>query len=307
MITGFPKQSPPAHRSPPLTSRITTPSSAVLVDTYEAFDRFIGAFVAGHLNLIIVIGRAGVAKSQSVRKAVGADACWLESNATAYGIYGELYRNRDRLVVIDDVDSLYADRAAVRLLKCLCQTDPVKSVAWHTAAVGKPGEGGVPNRFETRSRVCIIANDWKTLSANTAAVEDRGHVLHFDPTPEAVHTRVAEWFWDQEVHDWFGQFLHMIPDLSMRQYVRAAELKAAGIDWVSAILRDDIAPKVRLIAELKADDTFPEERDRVAAFESRGGGGKTTWYKWMKKIKPPGEVVGRIPLRCVRNGVFKAA
>ncbi|QDV81274.1 hypothetical protein [Planctomycetes bacterium TBK1r] len=269
-----------------MSERKSRPKNAVQIDSYEEFETYIQAFAAGHLNLLILVGRAGVAKSQTVRKTLGDNVCWIESNATAFGIYCELAAHRDELVVIDDVDSLYSDKQAVRLLKCLCQTDESKSLAWHSASTGKMSEG-LPSSFETKSRVCIIANEWKSLSANTAAVEDRGHVLFFEPTGEAVHRKVAGWFWDQEVHDWFADFLHLIPNLSMRHYVRAAELKAAGIDWVKTILSDEIPEKAMLVAKLKADTSFAEERDRVRAFTELGGGNKTTWYKWSNRICSP--------------------
>lgn len=267
-----------------MTARKSVPKDAVVVTTYAEFEQFVNAFAAGHLNLLLVIGRAGVAKSQTVRKTVGENVCWIESNASAFGIYRKLHEHKNRLVVIDDVDSLYSDKSAVRLLKCLCQTDPVKNVAWHTATTQKEGDG-LPSEFKTSSKVCLIANDWKSLNQNTAAVEDRGHLICFDPTPEEVHRKVAEWFWDQDVHDWFGQFLHLIPNLSMRHYVRATELKASGLDWVKMIVSDEIPPKALLVAKLKADISFKEERDRVAAFEAAGGGGKTTWYKWTRRVQ----------------------
>src|SRR5262245_18825178 len=109
------------------------PEGALVVRDYARLEEFVGAFAAGRLDLLIVVGRPGLAKSQSFRRAA-ADACWLEGNATAFGMYCALYHARDRLVVIDDVDSLYASAAAVRLLKCLCQTDPVKRLAWQSAA-----------------------------------------------------------------------------------------------------------------------------------------------------------------------------
>ncbi len=269
-----------------MTTRKSVPKEAVVVATYAEFEQFVEAFAAGHLNLLLVIGRAGVAKSQTIRRAVGNQVCWVESNATAFGIYRQIYEHRDRLVVIDDVDSLYSDKAAVRLLKCLCQTDPVKNVAWHTASTRKESEGeGLPIAFKTKSRVALIANDWKTLNANTAAVEDRGHLICFNPSSEEVHRKVAEWFWDQDIYDWFGEFLHLIPNLSMRHYVRASELKQSGLDWVKMLVSDAIPEKALLVAKLKADPSFKEERDRVAAFQAAGGGGKTTWYKWSRRIR----------------------
>ena len=111
-------------------------------------------------------------------------------------MYTKLYRYRDKFVVIDDVDSLYADRNGVRLVKCLCQTEPEKTVAWHSAARPLEREG-IPREFVTTSRVIIICNDWKSLNRNVMALQDRGHTLVFEPTAEEVHQKTGEWF-DQE-------------------------------------------------------------------------------------------------------------
>ena len=64
-------------------------------------------------------------------------------------MYVKLYRHRDEFVVIDDVDALYADRSGVRLLKCLCQTEEEKAVAWHSDAAawsGRASRGSSPPR-----------------------------------------------------------------------------------------------------------------------------------------------------------------
>ena len=134
-------------------------------------------------------------------------------------------------MVIDDVDSLYADRAAVRLLKALCQTDGRKTLAWESDAPALRREG-IPRRFSTSSRVLIIANDWRTLDVNVTALEDRGHLLSFTPTPLEVHRHTAGWFWDQEVFDWIGANLHHIGRPSMRLYHAAWEQKQAGLEAI---------------------------------------------------------------------------
>lgn len=277
-----------------MTTRLTTPESAITVRSYDELHRFVNAFADGHLNLLILIGSAGLAKSQAVRRAVGDEACWIEGNASAFGIYSKLYTYRDELVVIDDVDSLYADRSAVRLLKCLCQTDPVKRVAWETAAVSREADG-IPRQFETQSRVIIIANDWKTMDQNVAAVQDRGHLVCFEPTPEEVHKKVADWFWDQTIYDWFGDHLHLIPNHSMRLYVKAAELQAAGINWVQHLL-GDIPETTRLVAELRADGTFETESQRIEAFKGRGGGSRATYFNHKKKLRSNGLKLDRVEL-----------
>ena len=95
---------------------------AIPVRTYDELERYVKAFTARHLNLLIVVGGPGLAKSQAVRRLAGERVCWIEGNATAFGMYVALWRHKDELVIIDDVDNLYSDRCAVRLLKCLCQS-----------------------------------------------------------------------------------------------------------------------------------------------------------------------------------------
>ena len=110
------------------------------------------------LSFLILTGTAGLSKSERLRRVAGRRSFWVEGNATAFGMYQGLFENRDRPVVIDDVDSLYTDAAAVRLLKWLCRKDPIERLAWYPA-VACLGIY-VPGDLETESRVCVIANQW---------------------------------------------------------------------------------------------------------------------------------------------------
>jgi hypothetical protein len=255
-----------------------------VVRTYAQLQPFVAAFAQGHLNLLILAGRAGLAKSQLLRQAVGDRACWLEGNATAFGMYCALYAHRDQLVVIDDVDSLYASPAAVRLLKCLCQTDPVKRVAWQSAAAQLERED-IPRAFTTTSRVAILANDWRTLNANVAAVQDRGHVLLFEPTVAEVHRQAGAWFTDAEIYHWIGQHLHLIAEPSLRHYVRAAELKRAGLDWLQGLALPTLTPTTLLVARLQADPRYATEEARAQAFVALGGGCRATYFNHARRLR----------------------
>ena len=100
--------------------------NVITLTTFAELDAFISAFATGHINLLILIGERGLAKSRTVRRFLGDDVCWIQGNARPFGIYLKLYEFREELVVIDDVDSLHASSDGVRLLKCLCQTEPEK-------------------------------------------------------------------------------------------------------------------------------------------------------------------------------------
>ena len=129
-------------------------------------------------------------------------------------------------------------RGGVRLLKCLCQTEEEKAVAWHSDARNLERQR-IPREFTTKSRVVIISNDWQTLNKNVAALQDRGHVLHFEPAALEVHKEAGRWFDDEEIYRWFGENLHRVREPSLRHYVRSRELKAAGMDWTAVLAAED--------------------------------------------------------------------
>jgi hypothetical protein len=266
------------------------PDGALVVASFAKLQEYLGAFARGHLNLLILVGEAGLAKTRTVRAALGKGACWIEGNATPFGMYEKLYRHKDQFVVIDDVDSLYADKAGVRLLKCLCQTEDEKSVAWHTDARSLE-KHGIPREFTTTSRVIIIGNDWKTLNRNVAALQDRGHVLVFQPTAAEVHRQAGEWFNDQAIYAWFGANLHRMREPSFRHYVRARELKAAGMDWTEVLAEGADNPRARLAAEILASSAYRSTRERVRAFVRAGGGCRATFFNYRRRLgrRPDGE------------------
>jgi hypothetical protein len=150
--------------------RAGRPHKALRLTTYERLEEYLRAFAQGHFHLVILVGERGLSKTRAVRAVLGAQQiCWIEGNATPFGMYVKLYQHRDQFVVIDDVDELYADRRGVRLLKCLCQTEEEKSIGWHSDARNLVWRG-IPREFTTKSRVIIISNDWKTLNKNVDAL-----------------------------------------------------------------------------------------------------------------------------------------
>src|SRR5262249_20300629 len=145
----------------------------------------------------------------------------------------------------------------------------------------------VPQQFTTSSCVALIGNDWKTLNADVAALEDRGHVLFFEPTALEVHRQAAGWFWDQEIFDFVAAHLHLIVQHSLRTYGQASELKQAGLDWRRAVLSRCLTGPALLVARLKADPTFTGEAARVRAFIAAGGGCRATYYQHARTMRPP--------------------
>jgi hypothetical protein len=69
----------------------TLPRWAIRVTSYPHLQAFVQGFAQGHLNLLILLGGPGLGKSQQLRQALAGPVCWLEGNASAFGIYRQLW------------------------------------------------------------------------------------------------------------------------------------------------------------------------------------------------------------------------
>ena len=65
---------------------------------------------------MVLVVPGGLAKSRSVRAVLGDNACWIEGNATPFGMYAKLYRHRDKFASSTVWMRSMPDRSGVRLL-----------------------------------------------------------------------------------------------------------------------------------------------------------------------------------------------
>ncbi len=271
-------------RRRPLKSRRSNSDYGLVITTYRELESFVDAFSSGHLNLLILVGSHGLSKSRTVKARLPDNVCWVQGEASPFQIYKELYLHRDLPVVINDVDALHTDKSGIRLLKSLCDTEDEKQVTWTTSATSLKAEQ-IPRLFTTRSKVVIISNDWRTINRNVAAVEDRGHVLRFEPSAVEVHQHATSWFTDQEILEWIGQRLPLIRTPSLRLYTRAEELKQSGLDWRLVLPSDETDARRSLAVELLLDPQYTTQESRAQEFSRQGGGCRATFFNYLRRIR----------------------
>ncbi len=129
--------------------------------------------------------------------------------------------------------------------------------------------------------VCVF---WQTLNKNVAALQDRGHVLLFQPSASEVHAQAGKWFDDEEIYGWFAANLHRVREPSLRHYVRAKELKAAGMDWTEVLAAEEENPRSRLVTEILASPAYDSTAARVEAFVQQGGGCRATFFNYRRSV-----------------------
>ena len=105
-------------------------------------------------------------------------------------------------------------------------------------------------------------------------------MLLFQPSAAEVHEQAGKWFDDQEIYEWFAANLHRVREPSLRHYVRAKELKAAGMDWTEVLAVEDENPRARLAAELLKSAAYDSTTARVKAFVEQGGGCRATFFNY---------------------------
>lgn len=276
------------------------PREVILLTTYAQLDLYLGKFSAGELGLVLLLGRHGTGKSESVRRALSiSDAAspvaekaattplYIEGHMQPFGLYRQLWESRNQAIVLDDLDRLYADSDCVRLLKPLCNTVKHKRLHWLTNLT--MNEGAVPSSFTTSSNVILIANEWKSVNPNVRALEDRAIILHFNPPNHEVHRKVGEWFDDPEVYEFLGQIMTVVPAISMRHYCKGAQLRRAELlDWRTSLLQMVIpdARKACVIA-VQHDPNLQSELQRVEHFIASTKCSRATYFRIKSRLAKP--------------------
>jgi len=109
-------------------------------------------------------------------------------------------------------------------------------------------------------------------------------VLLFQPGAAEVHRKAGTWFDDREIYEWFAANLHRVREPSMRHYLRARELKAAGMVWTDVLAVENENRRARLAAELLTSDAYLSTAERVEAFVEQGGGCRATFFNYRRKL-----------------------
>ena len=104
------------------------------------------------------------------------------------------------------------------------------------------------------------------------------------PDAAEVHRQAGTWFDDAEIYEWFAANLHRVREPSMRHYVRARELKAAGMDWTEVLAAEAENKRERLAAELLASDRPRQHRRAGQGVRRAGGGCRATFFNYRRKI-----------------------
>ena len=262
----------------------------MIIKTYSELAFFVNMFKNGNADLLIVESRGGLGKSRFIESVMSEEPYLrILSHVTPmqFFILGFQYRNLP--VVIDDVDGLLSNEETVSLLKQFCETIETKEIAWLTTH-NLLNQQNIPQRYETKSKVCILTNDFRELTKKISALKDRGWYIEFKPNNGEILNKIKEiisgvckdisYEEKLEVFNLISNYSKFC-DFSLRTFVKGCHLykecKNKGVDWKNILLNDlKINPKLVFLNSLL--DSHTEDKDRIESWEKEGYSKRSYYY-----------------------------
>jgi hypothetical protein len=101
--------------------------------------------------LLAIVGHPGLSKSQTLKNAIGNDACLIvKGTKSPLSFYTSLYEFQDCPVLIDDADQFMSQKPCKSYVKALTETDARRRIDYDTKTKILDAEG-IPRSFYTSS------------------------------------------------------------------------------------------------------------------------------------------------------------
>lgn len=144
------------------------------IDVFESIKLYTAQVAYKISNSLVISGLPGLGKTTDVEKTldeIRVDYVPVAGDITTSGLYEILFLNRDKLLLFDDMDSVFKTEESLNLLKAVLDTKPKRKVSrilkTHFDSFGMSDEdverkynelGKLPKQFEFTGRIIFITN-----------------------------------------------------------------------------------------------------------------------------------------------------
>lgn len=207
---------------------------------------------------LVVTGGAGMGKTHLVKQTLAemgldesTDFVHFKGRATPAGLFITLYENSDKIIVLDDCDSVFKDDDAVNILKGALDSYDSRKISYITSKPLKDTDGNeLPRHFEFTGRIIFISNiDQSKLDE---AIRSRSFVADIDMTQDQMFTRIEQLMPKMETRIPLAaktQALALMKelnvefsglDVNLRSFIKAARICAMGFDNPKMMIAEQI-------------------------------------------------------------------
>jgi len=227
----------------------------VMFNNLERLTKMVGRGIQPSL---VVTGMAGMGKTHIVKETLtdmglieSKDFVHFKGRATAAGLFVTLYENSDKIIILDDCDSVFRDDDAVNILKGALDSYDTRKISYITSKPLKDEYGDpLPRHFEFTGRVIFISNI--SQSKLDEAIRSRSFVADISMNTEQMFLRMEQLIGKMENKIPMAakkQALEIMKDLhskyegidiNLRSFIKAARICAMGFEDPTSLVAEQI-------------------------------------------------------------------
>ena len=227
----------------------------VMFSNLESLTKMVGRGIQPSL---VITGMAGVGKTHLVKETLkqmglreSYDFEHFKGKATAAGLFITLYQNSDKIVVLDDCDSVFKDDDAVNILKAALDSYDTGKISYISTKPLKDEFGEpIPAHFEFTGKIIFISNIHQ--SKLDEAIRSRSFVADISMNTGQMFTRMEQLMQSmepripiaakqqaldimKELDAKFGRV-----DINLRSFIKAARICAMGFEDPTMMVAEQI-------------------------------------------------------------------
>jgi hypothetical protein len=179
------------------------------------------------------------------------DFVHFKGRATAAGLFVTLYENSDKIIILDDCDSVFRDDDAVNILKGALDSYDTRKISYITSKPLKDEYGDpLPRHFEFTGRVIFISNI--AQSKLDEAIRSRSFVADISMNTEQMFLRMEQLIGKMEnkipmaakkqaleiMKDLYSKYEGI--DINLRSFIKAARICAMGFEDPTSLVAEQI-------------------------------------------------------------------
>jgi hypothetical protein len=227
----------------------------VMFSNLERLTKMVGRGIQPSL---VITGMAGVGKTHLVKETLkgmglteSKDFVHFKGRATAAGLFITLYQNSDKIIVLDDCDSVFKDDDAVNILKAALDSYDTRKISYISSKPLKDEYGDpIPPHFEFTGRIIFISNIHQ--SKLDEAIRSRSFVSDITMNTTQMFTRMEQLMEGMERSIPIAakqQALEIMKrldskfagiDVNLRSFIKAARICAMGFDNPEEMIAEQI-------------------------------------------------------------------
>ena len=227
----------------------------VMFNNLERLTKMVGRGIQPSL---VITGGAGLGKTYLVKKTLtdmgleeAKQFVHFKGRATAAGLFVTLYENSDKIIVLDDCDSVFKDMDAVNMLTAALDSYDTRKLSYISTKPLKDAYGDpVPRHFEFTGKIIFISNI--SQSKLDDAIKSRSFVSDISMNTKQMFQRIDD-LKDQietkipnEVKDTALEIMKGLEkkydgvEINLRSFIKACRICAMGFENAEGMVAEQI-------------------------------------------------------------------